>query len=120
VYDRGVQKRYIDFVYALITPNSPAYGYMNSYYPQHDPFGRSNHELVGTEINSMLPIAGSANSWDIQWTETVHDLRGRTVGKPAQWEATLTIEFHSVSDEATILLNPIGLYIDQITWTQKA
>jgi type IV secretion system protein VirB5 len=73
-------------------------------------------ETVQVDIDAILPVSNS--SYTIGWEETIRDLRGRKIGTET-WEATLGIAFNPPKDEATILVNPLGLYITAINWTKK-
>jgi type IV secretion system protein VirB5 len=118
VTDRIVELHYIDSVYALVPDDSPAKGYLDNWYPNdgHSPFDRAKTETDDVAVNAILPI--SPDSYELQWTETIRDLRGR-VTKTQTWDATATIAFRPPDNEPTILKNPLGLYITSISWTQK-
>jgi type IV secretory pathway TrbF-like protein len=118
VTDRIVELQYIDSVYALVAADSPAKGYLDTWYPTdgHSPFDRSKSETDSVVVNAILPI--SPDSYELQWTETIRDLHGR-VTKTQTWDATATVAFRPPDNEQTILKNPLGLYITSISWTQK-
>jgi type IV secretory pathway TrbF-like protein len=118
VTDRIVELQYVDGVYALVAADSPAKGFLDTWYPNdgHSPFDRAKTETDSVAVNAILPI--SPSSYELQWTETIRDLRGR-ITKTQTWEGTATIAFRPPDSEATILKNPLGLYITSIDWTQK-
>jgi type IV secretion system protein VirB5 len=35
------------------------------------------------------------------------------------WETQISVGFHPPTDEATILRNPMGIYVTQLSWTQR-
>jgi type IV secretion system protein TrbF len=114
--DRLAQKTNIELVYEMIPDQQAARGFIDSWYPTHSPFERMRHETVQVHINDILLLSNA--SYTAQWEETTRTLRGRQTGSEI-WEATLGVAFSPPKDEATILVNPIGLYITSITWTKK-
>lgn len=118
VTDRVVELQYLDNVYALVAADSPAKGFMDSWYPNdgRSPFDRARTETDSVAVNAILPI--SPTSYEMQWTETIRDLHGRVTATQT-WEGTATVAFRPPDSEAIILKNPLGLYITSIDWTQK-
>jgi type IV secretion system protein VirB5 len=118
VSDRLVEIQYLDNVYALVATDSSAKGFMDSWYPANgrSPFDRARTETDSVAINTILPI--SPTSYELQWTETIRDLRGRVTATQT-WAGTATIAFQPSENEASILKNPLGLYITSIDWTEK-
>ena len=65
--------------------------------------------MVGVRCESVLPISGS--TWRVEWRE---DTRGRDgmANPSAHWQATVTISINPPANDATILVNPAGLYVE--------
>jgi type IV secretion system protein VirB5 len=118
VTDRIVELNNLHDLYLLVAPDSAAHGYLDAWYPGegHSPFDRAKTETVAVAVNAIVPI--SPSSYELQWTETVRDLHG-VVTRTETWDATAEIAFRPPTDEATILKNPLGLYITSINWTRK-
>jgi type IV secretory pathway TrbF-like protein len=116
ITDRLAEKANIELVYAMIPDQQAARGFLDSWYPTHSPFERMRQETVQVHINDILLLTNS--SYTAQWEEITRDLRGRQISSEI-WEATLGIAFNPPKDEATILVNPVGLYITSITWAKK-
>ncbi|HZZ65956.1 MAG TPA: VirB8/TrbF family protein [Candidatus Baltobacteraceae bacterium] len=115
--DAEVQKQNLDHVYALVAPQSAARSYLDSWYANgHSPFDVAQAKTVNVHIAWVLPI--SSQSWQAQWSETIRDNRGQ-VSATEQWVGTISVAFRDPTDEATILQNPIGLYVTSISWTRK-
>jgi type IV secretion system protein VirB5 len=115
--DRIVEKQNLDQVYALIADGSEARGYLDSWYTKgHSPFDIANSQTVTLNIDSLLPI--TATTWQAQWTETLRDLHGQTIGTE-QWVANIGITIHQPTDEATLLRNPLGVYVTTLDWSKK-
>ncbi|HZP45662.1 MAG TPA: VirB8/TrbF family protein [Candidatus Binataceae bacterium] len=83
----------------------------------HNPFKRAQRETVTVQIDSILKL--SAESYQVRWTETKHDLGGATLGAPAHWEAVLKTELIPPSSDDAIVSNPLGFYVTQISWTRQ-
>ena len=114
--DAAAQRALVSEGYAMVNQRGPAYGALNDHMRAHNPFERAKTETVSVEVQSVLPI--TADSWRIEWRE---EARGRD-GKPGpaqQHQATVTISFNPPSDEATIRINPMGLYINSFSWAQR-
>jgi type IV secretion system protein VirB5 len=115
--DRVVEKQNLDRVYAMVQNGSEARGYLDTWYTHgHSPFDLANSETVSTSIDSMLPI--SPTTWQIQWTETVRNPQG-AITATQQWAGSFGVAIHPPTDEATILTNPLGVYLTTLDWTKK-
>ncbi len=116
VADRQEELINLDRVYGMIEPGSQARGFLDDYYPKNSPLAAETRGTVDVKINTILPI--SDYTYEIQWTETAFDTHGRTIGTQT-WDGTFSIAVQAPSDEATILKNPLGIYITNIHWQQK-
>jgi len=83
----------------------------------HNPFKRAQKETVAVQVDSILKL--SARSYQVRWTETKHDLNGATLGAPTHWEAVLQTEIVPPDSDDTIVSNPLGFYVTQISWTEQ-
>lgn len=102
--------------YAMINRNGAAVQQLNEWFAHNDPFKRAQTDMVGIAVESVLPI--SANTWRIEWREDTRSRDG-TAGPVAYWQATATISINPPADDATILVNPTGLYINSFHWSQR-
>jgi type IV secretion system protein VirB5 len=84
----------------------------------HNPFKLAEKQTITVSIDSILQI--SAQSYQVRWTEAVRDLSGANVGAPTHWEAQLQTQIIPPAASDTIVSNPLGLYVTQLTWTQQA
>jgi type IV secretion system protein TrbF len=117
VYTDGTaQRTLIQDAYAMIDVHGAAYGVINDYMRAHDPFERAKSEIVSIEVQAVLPI--SESSWRIEWREEIR-ARDGTRTDAAHYEAVVTVSFNPPNDEATIRLNPSGLYISGCSWTKR-
>lgn len=97
---------------------APARGYLDEYFESHSPFDRAARETVTVEVNAVLPL--TAESYQASWTETARDREGRMTGQ-THWQASVSIVINPPKDEKTIISgrNPLGIYVNTLSWTQK-
>ena len=114
--DVAAERAVVNEAYAMVNRNAAAAQQLNDWFSNRDPFKRAQTEIVGVSVESVLPI--SANTWRIEWREA---RRGRdgTAEPPTEWQATITISISPPTDDATILRNPIGLYVESFDWEQR-
>jgi type IV secretory pathway TrbF-like protein len=55
----------------------------------------------------------------VRWTELRRDLNGAAIGMPTHWEAELETEIVPPREADTIVSNPLGFYVTNITWTEQ-
>jgi type IV secretory pathway TrbF-like protein len=101
-------------VYSLI--GTTAKPYLDDWYRAHSPFEAGSSHTVAITIDAVLPQ--SPTTYQVQWTEEQRDLNGSHTAT-SHWVAQLTIGINPPTDEATILRNPIGIYVTQLSWTQQ-
>jgi type IV secretory pathway TrbF-like protein len=86
--------------------------------PAHDPrvLGRTLTREV--QVTSVLRVAGTASrTWKVSWREVE---RPRVAGplRSAAWEAYLTTDLHAPTTTETLLRNPLGLYVTDLSWSE--
>jgi type IV secretion system protein TrbF len=84
----------------------------------HNPFKLAQKQTITVQIDSILRL--SDQSYQVRWTEITHDLNGVVLGLSTHWEAQLQTETIPPNSPDTIVNNPLGLYVTQISWTQQA
>lgn len=115
--DAYAQRSMLDDAYFLVVNGGAAYTTLNDWYRDHNPFDVAKKNTVAIKIDAP-PMPVSKDSWQVQWTETVRDRSGGLISsKP--WSAIITIAVHSPSSQAAILQNPMGIYIQQFTWSPR-
>lgn len=114
--DAAAQNKMVKTLYSMLRNKSAAYNKMNSYFQQNNPFKRAASETVSVELKSVLPMSG--NTWRVEWVETKSDREGMTTGT-SNMQAILTIGINPPKDEATIMMNPMGVYVDDFSWSAK-
>jgi type IV secretion system protein VirB5 len=95
--------------------------FLDSYYHTddfaHNPFKLAERLTDSVQIDSILSV--SPQSYQVRWTEVQHDLNGVVIGAPTHWEAELQTQVIPPSSDASIISNPLGFYITQISWTEQ-
>lgn len=107
------QKALLARVYALL--GNQAAGIMDAWYKGHPPFSQ-NGITVAPTITSVLPVA--KNTWQVNWTETRYQ-NGQVLGT-SYWKANITtgLEPKLAEKPQVMIYNPLGLFIQSLTWTQ--
>lgn len=114
--DRRAQQDMIVAAYAMTAPDSAAYGSLAEYHRENNPYAISQERTVEVAVNSVMPV--SDDSWRIEWTETTKELSGRVVStKP--WQATATIRVIPPTEEKQIMVNPVGVYVENYSWAAR-
>jgi type IV secretion system protein VirB5 len=94
--------------------------FLDEYYhadSSHNPFQIAQKQTVAVAIDSILQL--SAHSYEVRWSEVRRDLNGGTLGLPSHWEAELETTIVPPRDTDTIVSNPIGFFVDRISWTEQ-
>lgn len=117
IVDAAVQRQVINKTYSLLSNSSPATQSINQYFQDgNSPLQRAATETVTVEINSVLPI--SDKTWQVEWKETERSRRG-LVKAQKRFKAAITVKFMPPTKEIEILRNPIGLYVEEISWSEQ-
>lgn len=101
-------------VYSLI--GTTAKPYLDDWYSTHSPFVSGTSHHVAVAIDAVLPQ--STTTYQVQWTEEQRDRDG-SHPVTTHWVAQLVVGIHPPTDEATILRNPMGIYVTGLSWTQQ-
>jgi len=121
--DQDLQRRAVFGVYGMLKTKDPATQKMNEYWnggEDTSPFKRAEKITVNTDISTVLPI--TANTWEVDWTETTRDRDGGLVGKPVSMRATLEIYIDLPGTDARqsdIQRNPLGIYVRDYNWQER-
>lgn len=122
--DIALQRKAIFNVYAMLTKASPASNKMTAFLnstPELNPFKRAESETVNIEITSAIPL--TANSWQVDWKETVRNRRsGAIVDQPYRMRAVVTLQIRpdlAGLSEEQMLANPLGIYVSDYAWSKQ-
>ena len=84
--------------------------------PDHDPFAEAGREAVNVEVLNV--VRRSDRTFDLQWRET-RFINGQQAGAE-RWRALITVAHQPPRDEAELMRNPLGLKIEDVSWTPDA
>jgi len=120
---RAVRSRSIDPIvirqnwlgaYDLLTPR--AAGFLNAWAQGNDPFAEVGREAVTVEVLNV--VRRSERTYDLQWRETRY-VSGQLSGTE-RWRALITVTHQPPRTEAELMKNPLGLKIEDVSWTPDA
>ena len=91
-----------------------AKGVLRQWYEANNPYEiAKSGKLVHVEIRS-LPLPVSADSYRVEWVETVRSHAGITLDTYT-YEATVTVQINPPTVDAVLLRNPGGVYITALS-----
>jgi type IV secretion system protein VirB5 len=114
--DAVVQKQYIDRTYALLRTSDPSTQKVNAWFRGNSPFEKAVNSTVAIEVNNIVAL--SNQTYQIDWTEYERDRKGKETAA-RRFRGIATVAITSPQDEATIRLNPIGVYVTDFDWTAQ-
>lgn len=113
--DPITQRRSIDRVYAMIGNGSSAQTVVTDFYRNNTPFERARTETVVVDVHSIVPT--SNRSYEAEWTETTRDHSGE-VASTQNWKGVFTIALNPPTDEKLARVNPLGIYVVDVSWSK--
>lgn len=112
--DAFAEKRAMDFVYSVSLPATRKI--LDSYYRESNPFVISKQELIEVEVQGV--IQKSARTWQIDWVENHRGLDGQLLSQE-HFESLITITHMTVKNNEILNTNPLGIYIQHISWARQ-
>ena len=111
--DGDVLKRSWEEAYASVTER--AANYLQAYAEKARPHARAGRgERITLEVTAIVPVTG--NTWQVDWREYTWDELGNKTSDEL-WRGMFTVLIRPpASDEAQLIRNPIGFYLDDINW----
>ena len=88
---------------------------LNDYARANDPFANVGRQQVAVEVSSV--IRASPNSFRVAWTER-HFENGQ-LSTTERWTAILTIVIQPPRDAERLRANPLGIYVNAISWSRE-
>ena len=115
-FDAAAQNKAVNDAYALIGSSSPAFGTLADFHTNFQPFERAKTESVSISVQSVLPI--TKDSYRIEWREEVRQRDGRLISN-TNWQAQVGISIIPPTEEGKALINPMGIVINTLSWSQR-
>ena len=113
--DGIAQRKAIDRVYAMIARGSSAQVQVGDYYRNDPPHERAATQMVSVDVKAVY--ASSDKSYEVEWTETTRSLSGE-VKNEQRWKGSFTIAVNPPTDERLVRLNPLGVYVTNVSWSR--
>jgi type IV secretion system protein VirB5 len=114
--DAAAARRAAYAAYSMVQEGSAAKQAFDEWYAKNDPRKRAESDLVTIEVDNALQLTPS--TWRVEWRETT---RSKDPGKNGtrNWAVNITFDLVPPHDEASINLNPNGIWITQFGWSQR-
>jgi type IV secretion system protein TrbF len=114
--DHEAQKGAIDRVYAMLPGGSLAAGKLNEYYRAHNPLLLASKVTVAVAVTNLVRI--SERTWQAEWQEVTRDDKG-AVQSTVRMKVSILVGIAPPTQESQILINPLGVYITDLNWSQQ-
>ncbi|MGV1954168.1 conjugal transfer protein TrbF [Agrobacterium sp. 22-214-1] len=88
---------------------------LNDYARSNDPFTKVGKQQVAVEVSSV--IRASPDSFRIAWVE--HRYENGQLSTTERWTAILTIVIQPPRDAERLKSNPLGIYVNAISWSKE-
>jgi len=88
---------------------------LNDYARANDPFAKVGRQQVAIDLSSV--IRASPNSFRVAWTER-HYENGQ-LSTTERWTAILTIVIQPPRNTERLRANPLGIYVNAISWSRE-
>jgi type IV secretion system protein VirB5 len=113
IADAVAQRRLVDEIYAETGQNSPASATITEFYSKNSPFDLLTKETVDASVESI--VQQSPKTYEVAWTEVTRDLNGNLMASH-RYRAFVSVVTQEVTDAKQALVNPLGLYVTNLTW----
>ena len=100
--------------YDLVTPKAASF--LNAWAQANDPFAEAGREAINVEVLNV--VRRTERTYDLQWRET-RFVNGQQAAQ-ARWRALITIKLQPPKTEAELMKNPLGIRIEDVSWTPDA
>lgn len=88
---------------------------LNDYARANDPFAKVGKSQVAVEVSSV--IRASPESFRVAWTERRY--QDGSLAATERWTAILTIVTQAPRDADRLRANPLGIYVNAISWSKE-
>ncbi|MCM2467305.1 conjugal transfer protein TrbF [Agrobacterium vitis] len=88
---------------------------LNDYARSNDPFTKVGKQQVAVEVSSV--IRASPDSFRVAWVERRYE--NGQLSTTERWTAILTIVIQTPRDAERLKANPLGIYVNAISWSRE-
>lgn len=111
--DVALQQRAVARAYSHLSRQHPAFRAVSQFHQAYSPYRADS--TVTVEIAQILRLSG--DSWRVEWQEITRDPKGEAQ-PPVRLAAVARVQVGGAVREDTLLLNPLGLYVLDFTWSR--
>lgn len=83
---------------------------------QENPTLKLGKQTIQVEVQVVVPM--SASTYQVRWTESEFAKEGKLI-ESRKMTGLFTVEIIPPKDEKEILVNPLGLYIKDLSWSRE-
>jgi type IV secretory pathway TrbF-like protein len=102
--------------YSWVDRQSDATGQLDAWFRANNPNERAKKETVGVSIESVGQIG--ADTWSVDWSEDRTTKDGLAPTR-SYWRASVKIKIDPPRDDASLIANPSGLYVEWFQTTPR-
>jgi len=113
--DGIAQRRAIDRVYSMIANGSPAQVEIGEFYRSDPPSERAQTKSIEVDVKAVF--AASDRTYQVEWVEITRSLSGQ-VESEDRWKGSFTIALSPPTDERLMRINPLGIYVTNVSWSK--
>lgn len=84
-----------------------------------NPALKMGHQTVTPQINSIQLYPGSSNIYQVRWIEKEYSMNGDLTNRATQYAGLFQIVINPPTSEENILINPLGIFIKDLTITAE-
>ncbi|MFG1379330.1 conjugal transfer protein TrbF [Xanthobacter autotrophicus] len=88
---------------------------LNDYARSNDPFAKVGKQQVAVDVSSVIRASG--DSFRISWSERRY--QDGALADTTRWTAILTIVVQAPRDAEKLRANPLGIYVNAISWSRE-
>ena len=88
---------------------------LTEYAKENDPFALVGKLTVSVDIQAINKITN--NSYQVEWEETIFNYSGGSTKK--EFSGVLTVLTLPPTKKSDVINNPLGIFIDEISWSEK-
>ena len=98
---------------------SSAANKMNGMLQQEKFLANLGERTVQPNILVVQQMAGAKNTYQVRWVEDIYSLSG-TDRRSVNMSGIFTFEFSPPKDERVLKVNPLGIYITDLSWSKES
>jgi type IV secretion system protein VirB5 len=115
--DPSAETANVTEVLAWVDRQSDALEQVSAYFKARPPNDRALKETVGVEIESVGQLGD--DTWSVDWSEESRSRDGFAAAL-TYWRMTVRVKVSPPDDDATIMVNPAGVYVTWFKVTPRA